>query len=96
MALKDTWRPRVDGVDNADSSAVNEIAKAVIEIEENIEENGASTGGSIVIDDEMSDTSENAVQNKIIKKYVDDMVGNIEIALSEVESIADELIGGVE
>jgi len=96
MALKDTWRPRVDGVDNADSSAVNEIAKAVIEIEENIEENGASTGGSIVIDDEMSYTSENAVQNKIIKKYVDDMVGNIEIALSEVESIADELIGGVE
>ena len=39
MALKDTWRPRVDGVDNADSSAVNEIAEAVIQNEEDIEQN---------------------------------------------------------
>ena len=35
MALKDIWRPRVDNVDDADSSAVNEIADAVIELEEN-------------------------------------------------------------
>ena len=37
MSLKDTWRPRVDGVDNADSSAVNEIAEAVIQNEKSIE-----------------------------------------------------------
>ena len=36
MALKETWRPRIDGVDDADSSAVNEIAAAVIELEKNI------------------------------------------------------------
>lgn len=30
MSFKDTWRPRIDGVDDADSSAVNEIAEAVI------------------------------------------------------------------
>ena len=35
MALKDIWRPRVDNVDVADSSTVNEIADAVIELEEN-------------------------------------------------------------
>ena len=34
-------------------------------------ENG---GGNIVIDDAMSDTSENAVQNKVIKAYVDETV----------------------
>lgn len=33
MAFKDIWRPRVDGVDDADSSAVNEIAEAVIDNE---------------------------------------------------------------
>lgn len=33
MALKDTWKPRVDGADDADSSAVNEIADAVISLE---------------------------------------------------------------
>ncbi len=31
--LKDTWKPRIDGVDIADSSAVNEIADAVIDLE---------------------------------------------------------------
>lgn len=39
MALKDTWKPRVDGVDDADSSAVNEIAEAVIQNENDIEQN---------------------------------------------------------
>lgn len=33
------------------------------------------SGGDITIDTEMSDTSENAVQNKVIKKYVDDNKG---------------------
>lgn len=42
MALKDTWTPRVDGVDDADSSAVNEIAEAVIDLEEN----GAGEAGA--------------------------------------------------
>ena len=32
----------------------------------------AMGGGSITVDTEMSDTSENAVQNKVIKKYIDD------------------------
>lgn len=33
---------------------------------------GGGGGGEISIDTKMSDTSENAVQNKVIKKYVDE------------------------
>lgn len=36
------------------------------------------------VDTEMSDTSENAVQNKVIKKYIDDLVGNILTQLQEI------------
>lgn len=36
------------------------------------------------IDDLMSDTSTNAVQNRVIKSYIDGLVGNIETLLSEV------------
>lgn len=35
-------------------------------------EGGGDSGGTIILDTEMSNTSENAVQNKVIKKYVDD------------------------
>ena len=34
-------------------------------------------GGGAEIDSELSDTSENAVQNKVIKKYVDDEVSKV-------------------
>ena len=39
-------------------------------------------GGTI--DTEMSDTSENAVQNKVIKAYIDGLVGNILTQLQEI------------
>lgn len=39
-------------------------------------------GGAV--DTAMSDTSENAVQNKVIKKYIDDLVGNILTQLQEI------------
>ena len=39
-------------------------------------------GGTI--DTEMSDTSENAVQNKVIKAYIDSLVGNILTQLQEI------------
>ena len=38
-------------------------------------------------DIEMSDTSENTVQHKIIKKYVDDIVGNIQTILSTLTTV---------
>lgn len=36
------------------------------------------------VDTAMSDTSTNAVQNKVIKKYIDDLVGNILTQLQEI------------
>lgn len=36
------------------------------------------------VDTAMSDTSKNAVQNKVIKKYIDDLVGNILTQLQEI------------
>ena len=36
------------------------------------------TSGDITIDDAMSDTSENSVQNKVIKKYIDDNLSEAE------------------
>ena len=39
---------------------------------------------ALVKDTEMLDTSENAVQNKVIKKYIDDLVGNILTQLQEI------------
>lgn len=46
-----------------------------------------SGGSSVEVDTEMSDTSENAVQNKVIKEYVDDQVSSIpeEVIISNSE-----------
>lgn len=44
-------------------------------------------GTPATIDTEMSDTSENTVQNKIIKKYIDDIVGNIQTILSTLTTV---------
>jgi hypothetical protein len=56
---------------------------------------GAGSGGvGITIDTAMSDTSENAVQNKVIKKYVDDITGDIETALDELHAYAQTLVTG--
>ena len=48
-------------------------------------------GGSGTVDTAMSDSSTNAVQNKVIKSYIDDMVGDIGTIL---DNINGEVIGG--
>ena len=52
---------------------------------------GSGSGQSITIDKEMSDTSENAVQNKVIKAYVDNAVGSSG-GSGEGDSSKDELV----
>ena len=52
---------------------------------------GISGGGNIEIDTEMSDTSENAVQNKVIKAYVDGKVADVKPDTSEIEAKIDDL-----
>lgn len=42
------------------------------------------TGGSGTVDTTMSDTSKNAVQNKVIKTYVDGLVGDINSVLTRI------------
>jgi len=55
-----------------------------------------SSGGSLEIDSKMSDTSENAVQNRVIKNYVDELVGDIDYVLEELHNYAQSLISGGE
>lgn len=47
-------------------------------------EGGITIQAGGTVDTEMSDTSKNAVQNKVIKKYIDDLVGNILTQLQEI------------
>ena len=103
MALRDEWKDlenKVQGDPDSGSEIsvepINKIAHAVIDLEEN--EGG---GSSIIIDTEMSSESENAVQNKVIKKYVDNMVGDIGTALDDIIAeqeaiiaVQNSLIGG--
>lgn len=88
MALKDIWTDLQDSVVGEPDSGseisvepINDIAHAVIDLEEN------GTGASIILDTEMSDTSENAVQNKVVKDYVDK-------TKTELQSYLDEQILG--
>lgn len=59
------------------------------QVEQMIADSIGSGGGSITIDTEMSDTSENAVQNKVIKKYVDDEVEDAKMYAEEMANNAE-------
>lgn len=47
------------------------------------------SSGGITIDSEMSDTSENAVQNKVIKAYVDT---NIQAEIGDMETVLSSVV----
>ena len=49
-----------------------------------------SGGGSGTVDTEMSDTSENAVQNKVIKEYVDSQTVPEEVIVSDTQPTSDD------
>ena len=46
------------------------------------------SGGNNFIDGEMSSTSENAVQNKVVKAYVDGLIGDIDSILDTINGEA--------
>ena len=48
------------------------------------------TSSSLTIDTEMSDTSTNAVQNKVIKTYIDNIVGDIQTILETLTTVTSE------
>ena len=82
MPLKNDWINLQDGVSDINVEPINKIAQSVIELEEN------GTGSSTILDTEMSDTSENAVQNKVIKAYVDKTKTELQAYLDE------QILGG--
>jgi hypothetical protein len=84
MALKNNWIDKIDGVSPQSSKDVNQLARAIIELED------AFQNFSFDIDSAMSDDSENAVQNKVIKKYVDDSVANKTIEVDTEMSTVSE------
>lgn len=67
MEFKDVWKPRVDGIDDADSSAVNEIAEAVIEMDEHKQDS--------LTNEQLQNIED--VPNKADKEYVDTKTNNI-------------------
>lgn len=46
-------------------------------------------GTPAIIDTEMSDTSENTVQNKVIKSYIDSIVGDINSILATIVEVSE-------
>lgn len=67
-ALAEKQERLMDGVNIKTINGQNVLGRGNITIE------GGGGGGSITLDSEMSDTSENAVSNKVIKEYVDSFI----------------------
>lgn len=65
-----SWTEKKDG-DDIYAEHVNSLADGIKETQEAVE------NISIDVDAEMSDTSTNAVQNKVVKSYVDDIVSDV-------------------
>ena len=70
MSFNFSWTNKKDG-DDIYAEHVNSLADGIKETQEAVE------NISIDIDAEMSDTSTNAVQNKVVKTYIDESVGDV-------------------
>lgn len=103
--LGDMWKDKVDGVDFNSADDINQVAHAVIELEDK--------GVEITVDNELSETSERPVQNKIITSNINTLygesaqhqgnideiirqIGDIDSALEELHNYAEAIIGGAE
>ena len=76
MSFNFSWTNKKDG-DDIYAEHVNSLADGIKETQEAVE------NISIDIDTEMSDTSTNAVQNKAVKTYIDESVGEVNNNISE-------------
>ena len=67
------------------NTKINSLETRVGNLEESASSGGGSSeGGDIVIDTAMSDTSTNAVQNKVIKAYVDNTVKDSDESITAI------------
>lgn len=81
MTFKDIWKPRIDGIDDADASAVNEIAEEVIRLGE----------------EGMSEKIDAYTKEETDKKFATkEEIGDIETALDTIIAMQNELTGGGE
>jgi hypothetical protein len=88
MALKDKWVDRTNDEDFVLAEDINNVANAVIALEDKIE-----NGVSITVDDALSETSENPVQNKVITQVVAEAGAAIEIMVTRMPpdvTVADD------
>lgn len=84
MALKDIWIDKQNLVDIIDATDINLIAHSVINLEDG--------GVSIVVDDKISSTSTNPVQNKIITNYINANVSELADDIIAISQIASEAL----
>lgn len=73
IQLQTTWNDAVGSLNNNFSKIRQAIALA-------------SLGNAVMLDTEMSDESENAVQNKAIKAYVDERIEDITHNIETIQS----------
>lgn len=84
--LKDTWTDKVDGVDVNSAEDINQVAQAVIDLE--------NKEVKITVDSELDLNSKNPVQNKVVSaKFdsVDEQIAELDIPSKEyIENIAND------
>ena len=83
IKLADTLAPMADFPAVEAKDVAFSDNKTLQEKYDNGELGGAGT--SVTVDTEMSDTSENTVQNKVIKKYVDDNLTGVQTELTDIK-----------
>ena len=100
MALKDIWQDLVDGTEENPNigselsvEPINDIAHAIIALEEAQESENENENVSIEIDDELSLESENPVQNKVIAAEIFAIKDSIDGVEEELQMINE---GGIE
>lgn len=86
MALKDKWVDRTNDEDLVLAEDINDVANAVIALEDQIK-----NGVSITVDDALSDTSENPVQNKVITQVVQEAGTAMEQLGAAIQTMAQKL-----
>lgn len=90
MALKDNWVDRRNDEDFVLAEDINAVANAVIALEDEIE-----NGSEITVDAELSPTSENPVQNKVITQVVQEAGAAMEELGAAIETMASHLTPAV-
>lgn len=58
-----------------------------------LEQGGGGGGGGVTVDTAMSDTSTNAVQNKVIKGYVDNAISGVQSSINNVANSVATMSG---